>query len=218
MAKSSIPRSVRTQVRELLKSLSTDIPPIPRSKSYDKTWRQWNERASAWNAKVDTPRSILARARTHGIKASKTGAGVARRAVIADTFVIKFSRFGNDQERLIAEAKFIQDMRNAGGFPDNFPETHVVKAPGVTALVQEKIDMNHAWVNRKGYLERRQILNRVEQLARDLRISDLHDGNFGWRVVDGEKVPVFVDVDYRNSDYNDGWGDPSDSESYHSDY
>jgi len=193
MVKSSIPRSIRTKVRELLKELAAELP--PKTKPGDAI--PYYARSEAYYKHVDTAPALLRRVRKHGIKATKTAAGVARRAVISDTFVIKFSRYEGDQRRLVSEANYIKEMCDRG-YEINFPETHVVKIAGVIALVQEKIDMSHAWAGRKYSRNRTDAYDIAESLACELGIDDIHEGNFGWRTAgNGEKIPVFVDVDFR---------------------
>jgi len=205
MAKSSIPQSVRKQVREFLKSIAAEVPAKPKSSGArarrgTKAWLAKQARAKAWN-KIIKARYLLAEARKHGISASKTGAGVARRAIIADTFVVKLSRFAHDHHRLVEEAEFINDCRRHG-YADNFPETHVIRVKGVTALVQERVDMSHAWVNRLGWENRVKARQKMYDIAESLRIGDMHDGNYGWRKLkNGTRVPVLVDVDYRDGHY-----------------
>jgi len=193
----SIPRSVRTQVREFLKSLSRTLPPAPSREQEFYFTSVGTLRSAYWNM-VDEDHLVEA-ARAAGIRVESAAAGIARRALIADSYVIKFSKDYFDLHRLIDEAEFIAEMRGDRYTGKHFPETHVVEVRGIPVLVQEKIDMDHTGVSIDTMTE-------IERLGRTLGIDDLHHGNYGWRGTGPDRVPVFIDVDYRS----DPWDEDDD--------
>lgn len=125
----------------------------------------------------------------------KVASGAYRTALVFNDLVVKFSRDECRQTEIRDEADFINHMRNDEKYGRHFPETYVVDVGSVPVLVQEKVNMSHkgiSWADR----------TQVEHLANRLGISDMHDGNYGWKGPKGKRYPVFVDVDLR---YNNGW-------------
>lgn len=120
-----------------------------------------------------------------------TDAGAYRLAFILDNVVVKMSKDKSRNRKLVAEAKFIQKMREDEKYGRHFPETELFKVGDVTLQIQEKVNMSHDSVSYDD-------MDEVIKLGIELGIEDIHSNNYGWKIGPNGLYPVFVDVDFRH--------------------